>query len=285
MSFTMHDSHAALWQIYIMLNLLSLCVSNPRSFQMVPWVGATPKAHLASVHIFQVLVKAVISASWAEVPTGNGFVSVTLSAAVTACPALQFPCLTKLLPTTNPGILSVVQRFLLQLWPAGTDSLRAVAHCWLGGSPLLVLWAFSRLLPSPWSAVLSVEKLDSHLNQEIQQTRIHCTPSSFVTGASTYCSEVPPWDGGAQISGSQADRFSKIIGLLSQPWVTLSRWTEFYLFVCLFVCLFFLLPILGFSYAKANNFRLSLAKPGRKKKSVLQIQVGKPRLLIPYLFF
>ena len=58
--------------------------------------------------------------------------------------------------------------------------------------------------------------------------------------------------------GSQADWLSQIIGLFSQPCVTLSRLTDAFL------------PILGVSYSKANNLRLPLAKPGRK--GILQIQ-------------
>uniref|UniRef100_A0A8V0YM76 phosphoinositide phospholipase C n=1 Tax=Gallus gallus TaxID=9031 RepID=A0A8V0YM76_CHICK len=76
--------------------------------------------------------------------------------------------------------------------------------------------------------------------------------------ASTFCSKVPPSDGGTQISGSRVDQFSKITGLFSQPWVTLSRLTESFS------------PHIGISYSKANNLRLPLAKSGRK--SILQIQ-------------
>ena len=97
---------------------------------------------------------------------------------------------------------------------------------------------------------------------------VHCTQSSFVTVASMDCSKVPPWDGGTQVSGSQADWFSKVTGLFSQPWVTQSSLLAF-----LFIYFFFL-PVLGFSYSKANNFRLSVAKRGRK--GVLQIQKVNP---------
>ena len=76
--------------------------------------------------------------------------------------------------------------------------------------------------------------------------------------APTCCSKVPPWDGGTHVLGSQADWLSQIIGLFSQPCVTLSRLTDAFL------------PILGVSYSKANNLRLPLAKPGRK--GILQIQ-------------
>ena len=104
----------------------------------------------------------------------------------------------------------------------------------------------------------SVEKLDNHLNKEIQHTHSPLHTVLFVSVASTCCSKVPLWDGGTQISGSRVDQFSKIIGLFSQPWVTLSMLTESF-------C-----PILGLSYSMANNLKLPLAKPGRK--GILQIQ-------------
>ena len=104
----------------------------------------------------------------------------------------------------------------------------------------------------------SVEKLDNHLNKEIQHTHSLLHTVLFVSVASTCCSKVPLWDGGTQISGSRVDQFSKIIGLFSQPWVTLSRLTESF-------C-----PKLRLSYSMANNLRLPLAQQGRK--GVLQIQ-------------
>ena len=104
----------------------------------------------------------------------------------------------------------------------------------------------------------SVEKLDNHLNKEIQQNHSPLRTVLFVSVASTCCSKVPPWDGGTHVLGSQADWLSQIIGLFSQPCVTLSRLTDAFL------------PILGVSYSKANNLRLPLAKPGRK--GILQIQ-------------
>ena len=104
----------------------------------------------------------------------------------------------------------------------------------------------------------SVEKLDNHLNKEIHHTHSSLHTVLFVSVASTCCSKVPLWDGGTQISGSRVDQFSKIIGLFSQPWVTLSRLTESF-------C-----PELRLSYSMANNLRLPLAKLGRK--GILQIQ-------------
>ena len=103
-----------------------------------------------------------------------------------------------------------------------------------------------------------VEKLDNHFNREIQHTHSPLHTVLFVSVASTCCSKVPLWDGGTQISGSRVDQFSKIIGLFSQPWVTLSRFTESF-------C-----PELRLSYSMANNLRLPLAKLGRK--GILQIQ-------------
>jgi len=85
--------------------------------------------------------------------------------------------------------------------------------------------------------------------------------------ASMDCSKVPPWDGGTQVSGSQARQFSEIIGLFLQPWVTLSRLTQTFL------------SIFGFSDSRASKYRLSLGKPGWK--GILQIQNDKPHLLIP----
>jgi len=152
-----------------MLNV-SFCVSNSRSFQMIPWAGTTPKAYLASVHIFKLLVKAVISASWVEVPTRKGLASVTLSVAVTVYPALLFPCLHKtpsIDECRNPQHRPAVPPVGLTSWHRQSP---CKSHCWLGGSSALLFWVFSKLLPSLWSVVLSVEKLDSHLNQEIQQT-------------------------------------------------------------------------------------------------------------------
>ena len=74
--------------------------------------------------------------------------------------------------------------------------------------------------------VPSVEKLGNHLNKEIQHTHSPLHTVLFVSVASICCSKVPLWDGGTQISGSRVDQFSKIIGLFSQPWVTLSRLAE-----------------------------------------------------------
>lgn len=127
-----------------------------------------------------------------------------------------------------------------------------VALRWCPGSPA------NCFLPSLWSVELSVEKLDNHLSQEMHQT--HSTLHTVLCAywAPTCCSKVPPWDGGTHVLGSQADWLSQIIGLFSQPCVTLSRLTDAFL------------PILGVSYSKANNLRLPLAKPGRK--GILQIQ-------------
>ena len=104
----------------------------------------------------------------------------------------------------------------------------------------------------------SVEKLDNHLNKEIQHTHSLLHTVLFVSVASICCSEVPPRVGGTQTSGSRVNPFSKIIGLFSQPWVTLSRFTESF-------C-----PELRLSYSMANNLRLPLAKLGRK--GILQTQ-------------
>ena len=104
--------------------------------------------------------------------------------------------------------------------------------------------------------VPSVEKLDNHLNKEIQHTHRPLHTVLFVSVAFTCCSKVPLWDGGTQISGSRVDQFSKTTGLFSQPWVTLCRLTESF-------C-----PELRLSYSTANNLRLP--KPGRK--GILQIQ-------------
>lgn len=43
----------------------------------------------------------IISAFWGKIPPGNGCASITLSVAVTAYPALRFPCLAKLLPSVK----------------------------------------------------------------------------------------------------------------------------------------------------------------------------------------
>ena len=65
--------------------------------------------------------------------------------------------------------------------------------------------------------VPSVEKLDNHLNKEIQQIHSPLHTVLFVSVASTCCSKVPLWDGGAQISGSRVDQFSKILGCFHNP--------------------------------------------------------------------
>ena len=49
----------------------------------------------------QALVKALISGFLETVPPGHGCVSVTLSVAVPAYPALRFPCLTNLLASVS----------------------------------------------------------------------------------------------------------------------------------------------------------------------------------------
>ena len=68
---------------------------------LVLWAYSIPNTSWASVCIFESLVKAAIPAFWEKVPTGSGCASITLSVAVTAYPALRFPCLTKLLPSVS----------------------------------------------------------------------------------------------------------------------------------------------------------------------------------------
>lgn len=104
----MYNSHALLqlsvderflWHVFF-----PFAVSNTVSFQMAPWTYTTSSAYLESDHIYilfsfsnyKALIKLIISAFWAKVPTGNGFALITLSIVVTAYPAWQFPCLTKL---------------------------------------------------------------------------------------------------------------------------------------------------------------------------------------------